>query len=211
MEQIVRLGGEPGHAARVRDLRERFEALTGAFTPEDDWFEERIRAFWCDAVTRGGFAAAVASELGPEHRLWIESLQRTHRGLFRAEGLHLVDVWSGAEFRLTNLDEETRDELAAAAGQLFDGRVVAGETPSVIALLPGAVFHSCDATSAIEHVLQVASQRAMKTDDTLDALLRMGRARHASPHVKASYAYRTEGLVALRPAMPVRRLAKLTQ
>jgi hypothetical protein len=60
-------------------------------------------------------------------------------------------------------------------------------------------------------VLQVASQRAMETDDLLDALLRMGRARHASPHMKASYAYRSEGLVALRPAMPARRFAKPIQ
>jgi hypothetical protein len=48
----------------------------------------------------------------------------------------------------------------------------------------------------------------MTTDEALDALLRMGRARHASPHAKASYAYRAEGLVTPRSATPLRRLAK---
>lgn len=208
MEQIVRLGGEPRYARRVRELRVRFEARTGAFTPEDPWFEERIRAFWCDAVTRGRFGADVASELGASHLPSIASLERAHRGVFRAEGRRLIDAWSGAEFRLSTLDDETRDELAAAAGQIFDGRVVAGEAPSVIALLPGAVFHSCDATSAIEGVLHVASERSMTADDTFDALLRMGRARHASPHVRASYAYRPEGLVASRAATTLRRPTK---
>ena len=208
MEQIVRLGGEPRHSTRVRELRERFEALTGAFTPEDGWFEERIRAFWGDAITRGRFGTDVASELSVEHRSWVSALERAHRGLFRAEGRQLVDAWSGAEFGLSSLDDETRDELAAASGQFFDGRVVACETPLVITLLPGAVFHSRDATSAIERVLPVASQRSMTTDETLDALLRMGRVRHASPHAKASYAYRPEGLVPPRLAAPLRRLAK---
>ncbi|MGA2449693.1 MAG: hypothetical protein ABTD50_13495 [Polyangiaceae bacterium] len=208
MEQIVRLGGEPKYALRVRELRARFEARTGAFTPEDPWFEERIRAFWCDAVTRGRLGAEVASELGAAHLPSIASLERAHRGMFRADGRHLADAWSGAEFRLSTLDDETRDELAAAAGQVFDGRVVAGVRPLGIALLPGAVFHSCDATPAIEGVLRVARERSLTADDTFDALLRMGRARHASPHVRASYAYRPEGLVTDRAAAPPRRFAR---
>jgi hypothetical protein len=68
------------------------------------------------------------------------------------------------------------------------------------------VFHACDATSSIEAVIEVAIQRSMTTDETLDALLRMGRVRHASPHAKASYAYRLDSLT--RCAGPLQRSAK---
>src|SRR5277367_3413284 len=47
--RIVELAGAPRHAAAASGLRAAFEARTGAFAPDDAWFEERIRAFWCDA------------------------------------------------------------------------------------------------------------------------------------------------------------------
>jgi hypothetical protein len=210
MERIVRLGGEPHHAPHIRVLRTRFEALTGAFTAEDAWFEERIRAFWCDAVTRGRLGTEVATELDLADENDVASLERAHRGLFRADGRLLVDVVSGAEFQLTRVDDETREELSAASPQLFDGRVVAGAaSPAVIELLPGSVFHSCDVTTAIERVLLAADERGMKADDTLDALLRMGRARHALPYAKASFAYRPEALAAPTTATSARRAQRM--
>jgi hypothetical protein len=215
--RIVQLGGgAPATRARVAEMRAAFEARTGAFSPEDAWFEERSRAFWCDAVTRGRFGRDVEGELSPEDRVWLGPLERAHRGLFRrdraaeAGGQVLVDVWSGAALVVTTLEDESRAELDAAADQLFDARVVGADDPVVLALLPGAVFHPRNASAAIEDVVAAARARDLSTHDALDALLRMERALRALSRVKAAYAYRAEALSAQPSAAPrtVRRTAK---
>jgi hypothetical protein len=230
--RIVQLGGAPERAARVAELRGEFEARTGGFVPEDPWFEERSRAFWCAAVTGGGFGRAVEAELKEDERRWLGSLQRAHRGLFRmSEGQdadgptdsqrpQLVDVWSGAEFRVTLLDElATRAELDASldGAQLFDARLIGAFDPAgplCVVLLPGAVFHPREATAAIHAVLDAARRREMTTPDVLDALLRMERTLRSLSRVKASYAYRPEALAprplaeGAAPGLPVRRAAK---
>jgi hypothetical protein len=200
---IVQLGGGAELASRVAEMRAGFEARTGAYAPEDPWFEERSRAFWCDAITAGRFGREVRGQLAEDEGAWLEPLERAHRGLFRAEGSLLVDEWSGAELVVTSMDEASRAELDAAAGQLFDARVVGTDEPYVIALLPGAVFHPRDATAAIAPVLAAARARAMATADTLDALLRMGRMLRSLSRVKAAYAYRAD---ALSPHAPQARV-----
>jgi len=218
--RIVELGGARERQAAVGALRARFEGRTGAFAPDDAWFEERSRAFWCDALTRGRFGREVAADLTPAERRWLGPLERAHRGLFRVAvaaeegpaGRTLVDVWSGAQLVPTVIDEESGAELSASAGQLFDGRVVGAGEPFVLALLPGAVFHPRHATPAIEGVIAAARSKDLTTDDTLDALLRMERSLRALSRVKAAYAYRLEAL-ALPEAhgaaqRPVRRAAK---
>ena len=211
--RIVQLGGEPERAASVAGMRSRFEERTGAFAPEDAWFEERSGAFWGDAVTRQGFGRQVEDALTEEQRAWLGPLERAHRGLFRSEAGVLVDVWSGAELIVTMADDASRAELAAAEGQLFDGRVVVAIDPEplasaslfapmVVALLPGSVFHPQQAAPAIAPVLHAARERGLKTHDVLDALLRMARTLRSLSRVKAAYAYRLEALT-LRPARPV--------
>jgi len=225
--RIVELGGAPARAARVAEMRSRFEERTGAFAPEDAWFEERFRAFWCDAVTRGRFGRAVEAELTVEERGWLEPLERSHRGLFRADRGVLVDAWSGAELAVTLVDDVSRAELEASAGQLFDGRVAGrlsastdeapsrGDGPSsppaaplVVVLLPGALFHPRDAAVAIETVLAAARARALPTDDVLDALMRMERALRSLSRVKPGYAYRPEALDTPAPHAVTRRAAR---
>jgi hypothetical protein len=206
--RIVHLGGASARATRVAEMRSRFEAATGAYSPEDPWFEERSRAFWCDAVTRGRFGRDVEGDLGETERAWLGPLERAHRGLFRAEGDVLVDVWSGAELMLTLVDDASRAELDAAAGQLVDARVVGADEPLVVALLPGAVFHPRDATTAIRPVLAAAHAGALATHDVLDALLRMERTLRALARVKVAYAYRPDALSRDAPTVPVRRVAK---
>ncbi len=214
LARIVQLGGAPERGAAVAEMRARFEARTGAFTPDDPWFEERSRAFWCDAVTTGCFGRHVEGELTEEERAWLGPLERAHRGLFRAElardgHCHLVDVWSGAELLVTSMDESSRAELDAASGQLFDARVAGAESPAwVVALLPGAVFHPRDATAAVDPVLRAARAQGLGTVETLDALLRMQRTLRSLSRVKAAYAYRAEALSPHAPVVPVRRAAK---
>lgn len=196
----------------VRDMRAAFEARTGSFAPEDPWFEERIRAFWSDAVTQGRLGRRVEAALDPEQRTWLGPLERAHRGLFRYEGGVLVDVWNGAELEVQLVEDSSRAELEASAGQLFDGRVVGHDDPFTVALLPGAVFHPRDATACIGPVLDAARQRGLSAGDTLDALLRMHRALRALSRVKVAYAYRAEALSPQAPVLPhapvVRRTAK---
>ncbi|HEX3772358.1 MAG TPA: hypothetical protein VHV30_15885 [Polyangiaceae bacterium] len=214
--RIIELGGAPqeGRGPRVSAMRAAFEARTGAFAPEDPWFEERSRAFWCDAITLGRFGREVEGELAAEDRAWLGPLERAHRGLFRrGEGPReraghaghdheewLVDVWSGAELLVNTVDDASRAELDAAAGQLFDARVAGAEGLAggpLIALLPGAVFHPLEANAAIDHVLAEARGSDLPTNGVLDALLRMQRSLRALSRVKPAYAYRVE---ALRPS-----------
>jgi hypothetical protein len=137
-------------------------------------------------------------------------LERAHRGLFRVAFAEedrslLIDEWSGVELRLTLLEDESRAELDAAIGQLFDARVVASPVePSgiTVALLPGAVFHPRDATAPIAQVLTAARARSLSTGETLDALLRMERTLRSLSRVKTAYAYRQEGLSTHEPAPP---------
>jgi len=227
VERIVQLGGAPTRAARVAEIRAEFERRTGSFAPEDDWFEERSRAFWCDAVTRGRFGREVEGELTAVERTWLRPLELAHRGLFRAEGPLFVDEWSGAELIVTSFDEESRAELATGAGQLFDARVVgaaraaptavpadaspeAGSagTAFVIALLPGAIFHPREANAVIGPVLAAARARALSTDDTLDALLRMEHTLRSLSRVKPAYAYRPDALAQHDVNAAVRRSSR---
>ncbi|MDP9150598.1 MAG: hypothetical protein M3O36_11750 [Myxococcota bacterium] len=206
--RVVQLGGAPERAGRVAELRRSFEQRTGAFSPDDDWFEVRSRAFWCDTVTREGFGRDLEEELPEGERAWLAAFRSAHRGLFRADGDRLVDVWSGAELEPTLANEESAAELAASAGQLFDGRVVGVDRPLLVALLPGAVFHPRDATLAIEPVLAEARLRGLSTHDTLDALLRMERTLRSLSRVKPGFAYRGESLSRPAAAAPLRRGAK---
>jgi hypothetical protein len=204
--RIIELGGDSRQATRVAALRADFEARTGAFSPEDSWFEARIRAFWIDAVTRGQFGREIGESLDAGERRWLDPLARAHRGLFSAEGGgQLVDVWSGAVLAPTVIDEASRAELDAAAGQLFDARVVGADDPPLIALLPGAVFHPRQATAAIAPVLAAARTAALQVDETLDKLLLMERSLRSLSRVKPAYAYRPDALSATPPRRPEKR------
>ena len=200
--RIVELAGAPRHAATVTGLRTAFEARTGAFIPEDPWFEERIRAFWCDCVTTGRLGRRLETELDDPARTWLAPLERAHRGLFRVADDVLHDAWSGAELEVGIVEDASRAELDASAGQVFDARVLALDEPFTVALLPGAVFHPRDATPCIDPVLAAARARGMSATDTLDALLRMQRALRSLSRVKVAYAYRVEALSPQAPMLP---------
>src|SRR5215467_6527530 len=100
-ERIATELGKPAFAERVRAAREGFQRRTGAFGPEDAWFEARSRAFWDDALTSGGLAD-LAEDAPEEVRAWIGPLGRAHRGLFvvaerEDDATVLRDLMSGAE------------------------------------------------------------------------------------------------------------------
>jgi hypothetical protein len=207
-EAIVEQGASPTFAPRVASMRRAFELRTGAFTPEDAWFEARSRAFWDDAVTRQSFAHEASASLREGVRALAPAFERAHRGLFMAErpqdgslgrrGRRILrDAWSGASFVVDEIDDGMHDALDAASAP-FDARVVGAvisETPHV-ALLPGAVFHPADAIEPIAKVLDAARTAGLGTHDALDALLRMERALRSLARMKATYAYRPSALAA---------------
>ena len=186
-------------------MRERFEKRTGAFGPEDPWFEPRSSAFWDDALTTQGFAQLAAPHAGDEVARVVTRFDRAHRGVFLVEdvddrGARLIDLWSGAELLVRHLDEAQAVTLEHAEGPM-DARVVAGPTsdatgedvPSLY-VLPGALHHGPDALEPLEKVIAAARERDLPTGDVLDALLRMELVFRSSSRVKAAFAYRVESL-----------------
>ena len=198
-QAMVRHVGAKRHEAVLTELKREFEARTGVFGAGDAWFEARSAAFLDDALASRGMARLTEEDLTPAERAYVEPIERAHRGLFRAsrEGKkwRLTDVWSGIELVADEPDSGLLDALATASGY-FDARVVGAMDGAVveIALMPGAVFHAEDATRAIDALLPLARERAMGTEEFLDALLRMDHALRSLSRVKAGFAYRADAL-----------------
>ena len=171
-------------AAAASSLREAYQRRTGVFGPEDPWFETRSRALWDDVVTSAGFP-----------------YERAHRGFFMVAETEadedadakLVDLWSGAELLVHHLDEAQALALEHAEGPI-DARVVAAGDPAALFVLPGAYHHAADALEPATIVLGAARDRGMETTAALDALMRMDLVFRSSSRVKASFAYKAEGL-----------------
>lgn len=192
--------GASARTGRVAELKRAFEERTGAFGPDDAWFEARSAAFLDDALCSQGMARAIQAELAAEHRAYVTPLERAHRGLFRVKregrGFLLIDAWAGAELAIDSPEAGVVDALESAEG-FVDARVVgtwAPERHAEIAVMPGAVFHAEDATRAIEALLPIARERSLATTTVLDALLRMDHALRALSRVKAAFAYRIDAL-----------------
>lgn len=199
-EELLVLGARPSCADIVAEMRKTFEERTGAFGPEDAWFDTRGSAFWDDALTTQKFGSRVEG-VSDGARVWALRFERAHRGLFRAfrEGASfmLEDLWGGAAFVIDPPTEALASELVAACEengeeQLFDGRIAGSADPFSVTLMPGAVFHRAEASVAIASVLEAAKARGLTRDDALDALLRMDRKLQSHARVKATYAYRAE-------------------
>ncbi len=192
-DAMVALAGTGRLAAVIQELRRAFAARTGAFAPEDPWFEVRSRAFWDHALTREGLALELAPELEPAGRIWGARFVRAHRGLFSIErGARptLRDAWTGAAFTVTLLDDPSEIALSRGAGEgLVDARLVA-DADARVAMLPGALFHPAEATAAILDVLREASSAGASTHAVLDALLLMEHRLRSLSRVRAGYAYR---------------------
>jgi hypothetical protein len=116
-----------------------------------------------------------------------------------AGALVLSDILSGAELLVHEIDEASRDSLAANES-VFDGTVVALSLSSGsaekarLALLPGSIFHPEGAEEAIAQVITAARARGVENGPLLDALLRMELSLRTLSRVKPSYAYRPEAL-----------------
>jgi hypothetical protein len=198
VDEMLAAAAAPARQSRVLAMRASFEARTGTFSPRDTFFEDRSAAFWDDALTLGAFGRELSSELGEGARGLVEPFARAHRGLFRVEaGEHgafvLVDEWSGAELAAEPSSPGLRDALERATG-LVDGRVVGVPRPRQVVLLPGAAFHSADATEPMRALLPEARARELGTHELLDALLRMDHALRTLSRVKPAFAYRRESL-----------------
>jgi hypothetical protein len=200
-ESMVSLGDSGDLGTEAARMRQTYQHRTGAFGPEDSWFENRVRAFWDDALTSQGFARLAAEALKTDAaRRFADCLQHTHRGFFVVEdiddekGALLVDAWSGAELFVVPVDETQVLTLEHAEGAM-DARVTRSPAGGMdLFLLPGAYHHPADAVEPAMDVLAAARARGMSTGDTLDALMRMELVLRSSSRVKAGFAYRVETL-----------------
>jgi hypothetical protein len=198
-DAIVALGAVPALGEHAARMRREFQKRTGVFGPEDPWFEPRTRAFWDDALATQGFAELALEELDDDARPIAARLRRAHRGFFVAHdvdehGARLVDAWSGAELIVRHVDETQALTLEHAEGPM-DARVAGSPSGPELWLLPGAYHHPPDALAPAIDVLAAAQERGMKTQDALDALMRMELVFRSSSRVKASFAYRATNLV----------------
>jgi hypothetical protein len=197
-EAIVSAGDSPRLGPVSARMRREFQNRTGAFGPEDPWFETRARAFWDDALAGQGFASMAAETLGPQIQAIAGCMARAHRGFFTVEqvddrGACLVDVWSGAELLVRHLDDTQALTLEHADGAM-DARVTAGPNGTDLFLLPGAYHHPADALEPAIDVLVAARERGMTTQQALDALMRMELVLRSSSRVKTAFAYRASSL-----------------
>jgi hypothetical protein len=179
-------------------MRRDFQRRTGAFRPEDPWFETRARAFWDDALASQGFAALAAASLPEEARAYAACVATAHRGFFLVEEVDdrsasLVDAWSGAELLVHQIDDTMALTLEHAEGAM-DARVARSPSGSELWLLPGAYHHPADALEPAIDVLVAAQQQGMTTQQALDALMRMDLVFRSSSRVKAGFAYRASQL-----------------
>ena len=191
------LGAEESRALR-EDARAAFEARTGAFRPEDPWFEARSRAFIDDALTQADVLAGLRPRLSAEAQAWITPFARAHRGLFEVKDddgdvLLVRDLYSGVELYVTDLDESTAIALDAARGR-FDARLVGFADPPCVGALPGPVFHAEESTPHIKEVVLAAKASGMSAGEALDALLRMEHKYRSLSRMKPAYAYKKEAL-----------------
>jgi hypothetical protein len=197
-EAIVSLGDSVALGEHAARMRRDFQRRTGAFGPEDPWFEARARAFWDDALATQGFSTLAAPYLDGRGRTIAGCVARAHRGFFVVEevddrGALLLDVWSGAELLVRHIDETQALTLEHAEGAM-DARVTAGPNGSDLVLLPGAYHHAADALDPAIDVLVAAQERGMSTQEALDGLMRMDLVFRSSSRVKAGFAYRVESL-----------------
>ncbi len=192
-DAVVTAGGTQELGATAQSLRSEFERRTGAFGPDDPWFEARTRAFWDDALTSRRFAVTAREALPADLREFGVRFARAHRGLFLAtdrgaRGARLLDVWSGAELLVRHLDETQALTVEHAEG-FFDARVVSTGEAATLVVLPGALHHPPDATEPLRRVLDEARRRDLSTEDALDALMRMELVLRSSSRVKPGFAY----------------------
>jgi len=197
-EAMVGLGDTGDLGADALRMRAEFQRRTGAFGPEDPWFENRVRAFWDDALATQGFAVSAAERLGDREKAIATAIARSHRGFFLVEEVderaaHLVDTWSGAELLIRVIDETQALTLEHAEGPM-DARVTAVPGSEDLVMLPGAYHHPADALEPALDILVAAKERSYTTKHALDALLKMELILRSSSRVKAPFAYRLENL-----------------
>lgn len=201
-DAVVALAGHPTHEPLVHALQEIFFTRTGAFSSDDPWFERRTRAFWDDALTRGGLATRLAPELSADEARVARTFARAHRGLFSIEPederVRFHDLVSDAVFWVESFDFASKAGIFHHEGGLCDARLVASDE-AVVAMLPGAFFHPDDATPSVRLVLEEAKARGMDTQTTLDALLTMELRLCTLSRVKASFAYRLSSPTSAAP------------
>jgi hypothetical protein len=199
-DALVARAAQPPFADRAQELRRQFHDRCGRYDSNHPHAELREMAAWEDALIRGGLAGVAGGSLQePRQRAWARALTSAMRGVFvfavEAGRIVAQDLWSRAPLLVLEADVMGRALVPSdpdTGSPPCQARLL--PTQDGCAVLPGVVFHPADALAAIERTLDVARERALDTDDVLDALLRMEHRWQTMSRVKVAYAYRAEFL-----------------
>lgn len=195
----------------IESARADFEARCGAFSTEDAFHEERIRAFSDElvcgrlpgamprpgiGVDTPGLAARLLDstpDASSELRMWLVALTQSERSLFRVEPreeprdehLLLRCLLGGAVLRV--LVEPRDPSSRLRSGDVFDGRVAPWH--GAIRVLPGMIFHREEAHEALFAMLPALHASALSRGEILDGLarIRMRHDRFTSIHARHLY------------------------
>jgi hypothetical protein len=201
-DELVAHAASSSFAERVGRVRAAFVHAVGPFAPTDPWFEERSAALWDRVLTSPGFAAAMratpASSFSRDHFGSLDAIARAQRGLFelhraRSGDVDLLCVVRGAAFRIGKTDD-LQNRLLGRTEQTAPGLLDAfvAPCPEGIAILPGVLMHSAEATGPIREILAKVGER--QTDPLLDALLAMRHRLQTRSRMRASQVYRFDSL-----------------
>lgn len=214
-ERAIAWAATEPRGAQLAEARNAFERRTGVITSGAPDYEARIAHFFeqalCTPFAAGQAApiAIFAAENAPTstERIELAGWLRSYRSLFRferAEGAFgwLRDRIGGARFQfsIAGADRELR------AGDCFDGRLVA--IGSELWLSPGRVFHPHEADSALDQLLNEATQQKALDAGLLDPLLRMRSRFVEFESIRAEHVYRFDALHAENLGAPWARAAR---
>jgi len=187
-------------AAELAHAREVFSARTGAFEPNEPFYEERIRAFfdWLVIEHEGGALLrrfAARSEIAEEDRALAGRLATSMRSLWRVtertrDGDPILECMLGGARFVVRRDEGPASRLSA--GDVLDGRLVGAGTVALLA--PGPVFHPREAHDALARVLDDARTAGRTAESLLDPLLRMRMRFDRFTSMNAKHVYRADAL-----------------
>lgn len=187
-------------APELAAARDAFSARTGAFEPNEPFYEERIRAFFDWLVIEhegGGWLRRLVArrDLTDSDRDLARRLATSMRSLWRVterarEGDPILECLLGGARLVVRRDEGPAARLTP--GDVLDGRLV-GAGP-VALLAPGPVFHPREAHDALGRLLEDARAAGRSPDAMLDPLLRMRMRFDRFTSMDARHVYRADAL-----------------
>lgn len=197
LERLVAELSEPDGGSELDRARAEFHARTGEFSVGENWYEERIRAFfdWFLCDHRDAEGLSLAARWLAQNPNSTDEAALVARACTRASrSLYAVDATAGST-RVDDLLGGGRFALVGTRlrhGDIFDGRLlVLGD----LVLMPGIVFHPPQTHEALRELLsEIGAPIESEREPVLDGLLRMRMRLDRFTSIRAQHIYQAEAL-----------------